>query len=84
MIKKEVKNFEDIEGDAVIIATGSIQNVPPIPGIDNKNVVYADYTEVLTMPKLFVIVSNFLRLSKILRHSFSEKNSPFPINLRYS
>lgn len=42
VIDKEVKGCEDVEGDVVILATGSKQLTPPIKGIDGANVVYAE------------------------------------------
>ena len=42
VITKEVVSCEDIEGDEVILATGSTQTVPLIPGIENHNVVCAE------------------------------------------
>ncbi|WP_040210977.1 FAD-dependent oxidoreductase [Clostridium polynesiense] len=47
--QKEVKVAEDIKDlnpDAVIIATGAVQTVPPIKGVDGRNVVMAE--DVLT------------------------------------
>lgn len=42
VINKEVVTCEDVEGDVVILATGSKQLTPPIPGIDLPYVVYAE------------------------------------------
>lgn len=42
VINKEVTSAEDVEGDVVILATGSKQLTPPIKGIDGANVVYAE------------------------------------------
>ena len=45
IVHKEVKNSSDIkefEPNQVIVATGSRQTKPPIPGIDGANVVYAE------------------------------------------
>lgn len=44
-IQKDVKSAEDIKElnpDAIVIATGASQTVPPIKGIDSKNVVMAE------------------------------------------
>jgi NADPH-dependent 2,4-dienoyl-CoA reductase/sulfur reductase-like enzyme len=42
VIEKEVKTADDVEGDVVILATGSKQSIPPIKGIDSENVVLAE------------------------------------------
>lgn len=42
VINKEVTSAEDVEGDVVILATGSAQNVPGIPGIDGAGVKLAE------------------------------------------
>ncbi len=42
IIEKEIKSSDDVEGDIVILATGSQQLTPPIPGIDNSIVLYAE------------------------------------------
>lgn len=42
VINKEVTCAEDVEGDVVILATGSKQLTPPIAGIDKAHVVYAE------------------------------------------
>ncbi|WP_426348724.1 FAD-dependent oxidoreductase [Alloiococcus sp. CFN-8] len=44
-VQREVKSSEDIKDlnpEVVIVATGATQTVPPIKGIDNKNVVLAE------------------------------------------
>lgn len=44
-VQKEIKSAKDLEEfnpDSVIVATGSSQTVPPIKGIDSKNVVMAE------------------------------------------
>ena len=42
VIAKEVKSADDVEGDVIILATGSRQNIPPIKGVDGKNVLLAE------------------------------------------
>lgn len=42
VIEKEVKGALDVDGDEVILATGSHQITPPIKGVDNNNVVFAE------------------------------------------
>ncbi len=42
VIEKEVRSCDDIECDEVILATGSSQIIPPIPGTDKEHVVCAE------------------------------------------
>lgn len=42
VVVKEVKTADDIEGDVVVLATGSVQVLPPIHGIDTTKVVFAE------------------------------------------
>ncbi|MBQ1505212.1 MAG: FAD-dependent oxidoreductase [Erysipelotrichales bacterium] len=42
VIEKNVETAEDVEGDTVILATGSEQAIPPIKGVNGANVVLAE------------------------------------------
>ena len=42
IIEKNVESPEDVTGDVVVLATGSRQSIPPIPGVDKPKVVLAE------------------------------------------